>query len=212
MFRSLLIATILISTTSIFANSAKSNVDIYLEGRIPKNNHRYDSFKLALLLMNNGDINTIVETGTARKGVLWCETDGCSTIIFSHWANRNNAILYSVDIDANSLQVAKETVGAYANNVHFVQSDSVFFLSNFNQPIDFLYLDSFDYEFNNPLPSQLHHLHEIEAAYPWLHDNSIVMIDDCDLPGGGKGKLVIEFLLNKGWRIIFSKYQVIFTK
>lgn len=54
------------------------------------------------------------------------------------------------------------------------------------------YLDSFDFDISNPLPSQKHHLKEIEAAYDKLTDNSVVMIDDCDLPGGGKGKGVIS--------------------
>jgi hypothetical protein len=76
-------------------------------------------------------------------------------------------------------------------------------------PIDFLYLDSYDYEWNNPSPSQEHHLREIQAAFPRLHENSVVMIDDCALPQGGKGKLAIEYLKERGWKILLEQYQTI---
>lgn len=55
----------------------------------------------------------------------------------------------------------------------------------------------------------MHHCREIIAAYPWLTPHSVVMIDDCDLPYGGKGKLAIEYLTNRGWVIFRSGYQVI---
>jgi hypothetical protein len=78
--------------------------------------------------------------------------------------------------------------------------------------IDFIYLDSYDYELNNPIGSQLHHLKEIEAAHPFLRESSVIMIDDCDLPEGGKGKFAIEFLLERGWRVVKKQYQVILAR
>lgn len=98
------------------------------------------------------------------------------------------------------------------NQVVLVCSDSVRYLKSFGKQIDFLYLDSFDYDFNNPSPSQRHHLREIIAAYPWLTKESIVMIDDCDLAGGGKGVLVISYLINRGWKIAMQGYQVIMVQ
>jgi hypothetical protein len=58
----------------------------------------------------------------------------------------------------------------------------------------------------------MHHLKEIQAAYSCLKEDSIIMIDDCDLPGGGKGALVIEYLCARGWVPVMSKYQVILVK
>ena len=95
------------------------------------------------------------------------------------------------------------------SNLHFVCSDSVSFLQNFGKTIDFLYLDSYDFDVDNPFPSQHHHLLEISAAYPFLNENSIVLIDDCDLPHGGKGKLAIQFLMQRGWQVLMSGYQVL---
>jgi len=63
------------------------------------------------------------------------------------------------------------------------------FLQNFDRPIDFPYRDSYDFNPHDPKPSQNHHLKEIVAAYSCLHENSVVLIDDCDLPQGAKEPL-----------------------
>lgn len=86
------------------------------------------------------------------------------------------------------------------------------FLSRFDRPIDFLYLDSWDFDFADPAPSQQHHLREIIAAYPRLHAQSMVLIDDCNLPHGGKGRLVIQYLAERGWRVLHSEYQTLLVR
>ena len=118
-------------------------------------------------------------------------------------------MLYSVDVSERALLESLQAIPKLVSYVRFVQSDSVSFLASFNKPIDLLYLDSYDFVESDPLPSQQHHLNEIMAAYPFLHENSIVMIDDCDLPHGGKGALAIEYLLMRGWKIYAKHYQVI---
>lgn len=194
----------------VFAESCLS--DSYLEKRISPESKRYKTFTIAFQLMQQRNARVLVETGTARNGCANCEGDGCSTIIFAEWSRDNNGFLYSVDIDRNALGRAKSALKDNNRFVKLVHSDSIEFLKNFNKPIDFLYLDSYDFDARNPAPSQNHHLREIIAAYPWLKDDSIVMIDDCALPHGGKGKLVIEFLLSKGWHIVAEGYQVILVK
>lgn len=183
-----------------------------LEGKIPPDNFRYDTFMYALQLLNERKASIIVETGTARDGLGGCIPAGCSTMIFAEWAKDHRAEFYSVDINPTSIFIAAQDLRDLKPFVYLVCSDSVAFLTNFSHPIDFLYLDSYDFDANNPSPSQEHHLKEIIAAYPWLTSNSIVMIDDCDLPHGGKGKLVIDYLLKRGWKIIASGYQVILAK
>jgi len=180
-----------------------------LENRIPKDNFRHSTFSRALNLLEEREAKVIVETGTSRYGASNCLGDGCSTILFGDWAHNNRAILYSVDIDPVAIGCASTVVEGFQEAVIFEESDSVAFLANFGRKIDFLYLDSFDYEINDPIPSQVHHLREIEAAFPWLSESSVVMIDDCDLPGEGKGKLAIRFLLERGWEILEKSFQVI---
>lgn len=183
-----------------------------LEGKIPPDNHRYGTFVYALQLLSERKASMIVETGTARCGLSNCLLDGCSTMIFAEWAKNHGADFYSVDINPTSIFHAAKDLGNLRPFVHLVCSDSIPFLTHFSRPIDFLYLDSYDFDVNNPSPSQEHHLKEIIAAYPWLTPNSIVMIDDCNLPHGGKGKLAIQYLLERGWEIIVSSYQVILAK
>jgi predicted O-methyltransferase YrrM len=184
----------------------------YLVKRLRKNDKRYKTFLLSMQIMKQHKSKILVETGTARYGGKNCKGDGCSTLIFGEWARDNDARLYSVDIDPKAIQNAKRTLLPLNPDVIFITSDSIAFLKNFhkyNDKIDFLYLDSFDFDPDNPGPSENHHLKEIKAAYKYLHRNSIVMVDDTYGAQGGKGRLVIGYLLGKGWKIAKSAYQVI---
>lgn len=205
---------IALTTMTLVSTCSAANIDVshYFENRLSPTDPRYGSFSFALQLLGQRHAQILIETGTARNGDRNFGGDGGSTIIFGDWANKNNAVLYSVDIDPQAVFNARNAVQAYAANVHIVCMDSIQFLTTQTQPIDFLYLDSYDFDFTNPLPSQMHHLREIEAAYPKLHQNSIVMIDDCALPFGGKGKLIIAFLVERGWKIAYGGYQVIMTR
>jgi len=184
----------------------------YLEGRIPTNNHRYATFAESLRLCEERGVKTMIETGTSRLGesnYLW---DGGSTNFLAHYARDHGASFYSVDISEECLFGAAKGLNYNMSNIKLVHRDSVAFLKEFPKRVDFLYLDSYDFEENDPEPSQLHHLREIEAIYPRLHNNSIILIDDCDLPHGGKGKMAIQFLLEKGWKIHMNGYQVLLVR
>lgn len=206
--RNLLIGLFLLVFSIGFATEPRG----ILEDKLSEIDKRYHTFLFALKLMEERNVRLIVETGTARFGKKGCIGDGCSTLIFSQWASQNNAFLYTVDINKECLLNAERDLGPWTRYISFVHSDSVRFFNTFNQPIDFLYLDSYDFDINNPNPSQQHHLKEIIAAYPWLKHDSIVMIDDCDLPYGGKGKLAIDYLLKRNWKIVASGYQVILVR
>jgi SAM-dependent methyltransferase len=184
----------------------------FLDGRISQSNPRYKTFHRAMQLARERNLTTLIETGTARFGKQGFEGDGGSTIIFAHFATMYYKTFYSVDTNQQSLDVAYKASIPFQKSVHFVCEDSVSFLTNFPDPIDFLYLDSFDYIYENPIPSQLHHLAEIKAAFPKLTPNGLILIDDCNLPGGGKGKIVIEFLTARGWKVILSDYQVLLSR
>ncbi len=198
-----------------FAFATCQNCDFaedILRGKIYPDNFRYKTFTYALQLMRDRNVSMVVETGTARDGLRECASNGCSTIIFAEWIKLFGGEFYSVDINAQHLLNVSEALKDLNPLVNLIHSDSVPFLQDFNKTIDFLYLDSFDFDLNDPTPSQEHHLKEIIAAYPWLVSKSIVMVDDCDLPYGGKGKLVIEYLLNRGWKILAQGYQVILSQ
>jgi predicted O-methyltransferase YrrM len=192
--------------------SLESDNSRYLENWLNRSDKRYGSFMAVMDLLVERQAKLLVETGTSRGGASNFVGDGGSTIIFADWASQHGAYLFTIDIDPGAIANARNASQDYSDNVEYVCSDSIKYLTEFGQQIDFLYLDSYDFNASNPAPSQNHHLYEIQAAYDKLHDNSIVMIDDCDLPHGGKGKLIIEYLLEKGWKIVYSGYQVILVQ
>ena len=62
---------------------------------------------------------------------------------------------------------------------------------------DLLYLDSFDVDFENPLPAAAHHLSELMAALNLLAPGSLVAVDD-NRDDQGKGSEVAWFLAEHG--------------
>jgi hypothetical protein len=61
-------------------------------------------------------------------------------------------------------------------------------------------------------PCQMHCLKEYEAAKPKLHDHSIVLIDDNNLPGGGKARLVKDQLIKDGWICLLDYQQSVWIR
>ena len=175
------------------------------------------SMREVLRLLSERQAKVLVETGTARMGLENSKGDGASTIVFGKWASENGAHLYSVDISPDATENSARAVAEQGLDrcVTVVTADSVGFLEAFEEPVDFLYLDSYDYDRRNTeiqRASQAHHLAEIHAIEKRLHDQTVILIDDCDLPNGGKGKLVIEHLLANGWKEHLSRYQVILLR
>ena len=178
---------------------------------------RRGTLRRTLELLDQRRGNTLVETGVARHGLRATRSDGASTIVFGLWAGRNNARLHSVDIDPDAVETAREELRdqQLEDCVSLYVSDSVQFLEKFDEAVDFLYLDSFDYDVRDPdqqRQSQEHHLKEFRAIENRLHDNSIVLIDDCRRPGGGKGKLVIAYMLERGWKVAMNEFQVLLLR
>ncbi|MDX1363146.1 MAG: class I SAM-dependent methyltransferase [Arenibacter latericius] len=177
---------------------------------------RRDSFRKTMELLDKISAKTIIETGTSREGLRGAKSNGAATIVFGKWAKQNNAFLHSVDISEKSVAKCQEEINNQNLNevvkVHL--SDSVAFLDNFEEKVDFIYLDSYDYD-DDPavqIKSQKHHLKEFIAIEDNLHSDSIVLIDDCDLPNGGKGKLVVDYMLKKDWKILLNEYQILLVR
>ena len=175
---------------------------------------RRDTLREVLRLLDERGATTLLETGVARMGLEKSKGDGASTIVFGLWAKQNDAHLYSVDIDPEATERAGQAVAKMdlSDSVTLVTSDSVAYLDEFTDMVDFLYLDSYDYHKTDTAiqtASQDHHLKEIKAIEGCLHEDTVILIDDCDMPNGGKGKLVIERLTAKGWKVHMSEYQVV---
>jgi SAM-dependent methyltransferase len=178
---------------------------------------RRNSFRKTLSLLDEIGAQTLIETGVARYGLQKTRGDGASTAVFGLWAHRNGAVLHAVDIDPEAIAQA----GAAARelgidkSVMLHASDSVAWLAAFEGQVDFAYLDSFDYFADQPelaRQSQEHHLAEFRAIEHRLSSNAVVLIDDCALPGGGKGRMVIDYMLSVGWTPILEGYQVLLRR
>lgn len=175
------------------------------------------TFAKVLQLLEENNAKIMVETGTSRKGLKGCKKDGAATIIFGKWAQKNGAVVHSVDISEDSVAGSQKEVNnqGLSDVVTVHLNDSLKFLKEFDQKIDFLYLDSYDYSKKDKeiqVKSQEHHLKEFQIIESKLSDKSIVLIDDCKLPGGGKGKSVVEYMKKNGWKVLLNKYQILLVK
>lgn len=140
---------------------------------------------------------TIVETGCVREIGNWF--DGQSTLLFDKFTEHVGGHVCAVDLNPESVRVAQAAVGAQTT-VHY--GDSVLFLSRFDRPIDFLYLDSLDWDDRDPQTSAMHHFCELCAANRHLSRGAIVMTDDTAIKwpplAYGKGMLVATYMQRIG--------------
>ena len=181
---------------------------------------RYATFALAFerLLAHTGSSRIIVETGCVREKDDY--SAGYSTVLFGELLSRRGGRLYTVDISERNMAICKKITRRFASSITYTVGDSVTFLKTWSsapdrKPIDLLYLDSFDYPvYSTPdeqAASQKHCLLELEAALPALSPNAIVLIDDGDLPGGGKPRLANERLRELGWTLEIEDYQSLWS-
>ena len=173
----------------------------------------------------------LVETGCARDPGNWLG-DGQSTVLLDRYAQSRGpgSRVWSVDINPDQVAVCR---GMVSSQVIVDASDSVAWLHDLNSrlpaPVDFLYLDSFDVDWMDIMPSSRHHLKELTAIRPSLKSYTLVMVDDSPLIThawmkedggmeiigenriGGKGYLVAEYAKQVGARLEWHHYQTAWT-
>ena len=186
----------------------------------------YHTMKQSLieLIKNPKDSYIFVETGCASHGTK-------STLLWDKFINLFKGKVYSVDLNTKCVEEANTLT---SNKTKVVNSDSLYYLPTLKEPIDFLYLDSYDVDFLNPSPSAEHHLKEFNLIKHLLKPGSVVLIDDtpCSpewLDGGvkspiyeklkkqfdpnmcGKGSLVNLELEKMGAKKIIHQYQTLWV-
>lgn len=182
---------------------------------------------------------TIIETGCCRRDPEIAESwalDGCSTVLFDQYATFRADGSAVLSVDLNEKAVAEAQRYARFNTTVF-HADSIEWLTwtceklkwssagihhrdlasrlEVGNSVDLLYLDAFDYEAWDPLPSAIHHHAELMAAMPLIRPDTLVVVDDspatldenqrADI--GGKGFLVARHMLLAGADMMFCKYQ-----
>jgi hypothetical protein len=181
---------------------------------------RYQTMSTALeLLLERSDRNRIIaETGCVRERNDY--SAGYSTVLFGEFLARHGGRLHTVDLSVKNIATCRRLTKRYASQTTYHVGDSVGFLASWQRqqagPIDLLYLDSFDYPESPDDPlrdaSQQHCRNELEAALPALAASAVVLIDDGDLPGGGKPKLAKERLAQLGWTCVLDDYQTLWAR
>lgn len=166
-----------------------------------------------LLFQQKNENFSIIETGTVRNPNNW--KDGNSGFLFSELARLHGGFVRSVDID----QKAVDTANNFINQQYYRSncSDSVAWLaaqSDLDQ-VDLFYLDSYDVDWTNDSPSAEHHLKEFKVIEPFLKPGCVVAIDDNSrlLEGDkrtGKGRMIFEYLSEKGIVPLYDAYQIIY--
>jgi Methyltransferase domain len=168
---------------------------------IENDNHlgcRFPTFRIAFGLLDIDKKNNFVETGTTRKNKIShsCKFDrggdGCSTVLFGDYVKKYGGHVWTCDISRDNIESCKIATEHCKENITYVVDDSLNFLKNFNDKIDFLYLDSLDGNLPNCAD---HQLNEVILSEDKLHDHSVILLDDI----GTKTALSIPYLRQKGW-------------
>lgn len=153
----------------------------------------------------------IVETGTLRLAGNWAG-DGQSTFLFDRFAAAHAGRVLSIDINGESVETARRVCSGYTS---LICNDSVMGLqtlsSMLNRRVSLLYLDSFDLDRSDAVPSAIHHAMELAAVMPLLGSGTLVAVDDFNVEGvtGGKGTIVDKYMESVDAKVIFSAYQKI---
>jgi hypothetical protein len=203
-------------TQLVYVTDPLENNWFYSKYFVSGGNARYWTFQVALnLLHQRFDKPIILETGCQRE-----PNDigaGMSTSIFAEYIHRYGGTLVTVDNRSDHLERAQGFVSVFPEiNAHFILSDSVDFLKKYNDRCDLLYLDSLDYPIvPNKIEedaAQLHNLNEFCAIEPVLSDKVLVLLDDNLMPGGGKPRLLKEYLLSRDWLCVLDYQQSLWTR
>jgi hypothetical protein len=113
----------------------------------------------------------ILESGIASAGTN-------STYLFNEYIKKYGGFFWSVDINKSLVDLHK---GNMCPATQLICDDSVSFFNNWaksHNVANVIYLDSYDLDFYNPLPSGNHGLSEYKALIPVIKKNTLLLIDD----------------------------------
>ncbi len=172
---------------------------------------RDKSFDIVLQYATQNELKRFVETGCIRAEEDW-RGAGFGTYLLGAYAAAQGGRLDSVDTNSGNCSFAQKWTRVFGDAVEMHCQDSVQYLLTRDQPIDVLYLDSWDTYVRGYAE---HGLREIEAAERLLHKQSIIIYDDTSYQIGnwqGKGKLGVPWLLKRGWQTLHVGHQTVMAR
>lgn len=205
-------------------------------------NFRYPSFQIALNLLNqNHDNPHIIETGCQRQ-VEDLGAGMSTSIFgeYIHRYGGTLAVCdinaHSLEVAKSCVSEYKDIEFTCSDSVEFLKNQKgcdLLYLDSWDYPYGQM-LDKYGgqadlekamtlvgekfeedirAEFKNIIgPCQEHCLSEFKAIEDNLNEDTILLIDDNDFPGGGKPGLLKPYLLEKNWTCLFDSQQTIWIK
>ncbi len=132
----------------------------------------YLTFRDLFKEMNEKHDLIILESGIASAGTQ-------STYLFNEYIRKYGGRFWSVDINS---ELVDRHRGNMCPGTTLVCNDSVNFFRDWvkyeNKNPDVIYLDSYDLDFYNPIPSGQHGLNEYRALLPSIKKDTLLLIDD----------------------------------
>jgi len=169
---------------------------------------RETTMREAMRLFREREGRLIVETGAFHGD----PSQGCFTFHLAALAKDVGGFCITVELNPDHVAIAKEALGEAGLCSHWgiETCDSVEYLSRYQltRPISLLVLDSYDYDPADPLPSQIHQLAELGAAYGKLASDAVVVLDD----SGSKSPFAEAFLLQRGWHVAARDIAVVLSR
>ena len=174
---------------------------------------RFPTTRLAMNLVDGlGHPPHMVETGCIRMLDDWGA--GYSTYLWGRFCQERSGSIITIDYSAANMEVCKRATAAFSDVITYVVEDSLTALAKLDKKIDLLYLDSMDVPLAGEYDIKIcqeHNLKEMLLAEPLLHEKSVVLIDD-HMSNGGKGLLTRDYLISRGWTLIYALQQLVFIK
>lgn len=184
----------------------ESFLRIYDQVFAPLLRHRAGTFRLMFqTLLSRPGPYTIIETGTTRESGDF-GSNGQSSVLFDLFINIFGGKLVTIDIDPSNIRYCRTRT---SDKTTLITSDSVKALRGLSDvsEADLIYLDSYDFDPDNPHPSSLHHMQELAAIWGKMKKDTLLVIDDCFGPEHGKHAYVSRFLATLGIPPYFLGYQ-----
>ncbi len=214
-------------------DAARGTLDELIEAHFRDNSTpdhpNRDSMKRALALLDGRPAN-ILETGSSAWGAN-------SSLLFDQYVRRFGGRFVTIDIRPQPARALGKRVGPATG---MIVGDSLraleWLAARGSAPFDFVYLDAFDLDVSNPIPSMVHCLNEFLLLPPLVAPGALVLIDDTpksnadwqrvtgpqssdivvDTAFGrlvaGKGALVERFLDTTRFEVVEHGYQLLLRK
>lgn len=159
--------------------------------------HRHLAMTKVVKLLRAKKPKVMIETGCQNSNLVHAQ--GVSTLMYGVLAQELGARMWSVDLSEANVETCRRQIQNLTDNVALVCKCSLEFLKEFGLPIDFLYLDSYDFYDGVEEESRVHCLQEIQIAWPKLSSGAVVLIDDCNVQQWFKRTLNSEDVQGKSF-------------